>query len=79
MEQTHAHEVLQMMMASNKTYTHASLEADIISRFGPDARFYTCSAEMMTAAELVSFLEAKGKFIPQAGGFQTSPDVMCKH
>lgn len=68
-----------MMMASNKAYTRESLEADIISRFGQDARFHTCSAEMMTAAELVSFLEARGKFVSQPGGFQTSPDLMCKH
>lgn len=79
MKQIHGHEVLNMMMTSGKTYTRESLVADIISRFGADARFHTCSAEDLTADELVGFLEDRGKFVPQPGGFQTSPDLMCKH
>ena len=78
MKQIHGHEVMNMMLASGATYTKASLTAEIISKFGPDARFHTCSAEDLTAEGLVAFLEARGKFVPQASGFQTSPDLMCK-
>jgi probable metal-binding protein len=75
----HGHEVMEMMLASGKTYTKETLVADVISRFGAAARFYTCSAENMTAEQLVEFLDAKGKFLRQEGGFQTAADKMCQH
>ncbi len=79
MNQIHAHEVLHMMMASGKTYTKTSLADEIVRNFGADARFFACSAQDMTAAQLVEFLQAKGKLLPVSGGFGTSEDVMCKH
>jgi probable metal-binding protein len=79
MKTIHGHDVMEMMLASGKTYTKKLLIADILGRFGSDARFYTCSAENMTAEELVAFLEARGKLLPREGGFQTSTDVMCQH
>ncbi len=78
MNQIHGHHVLQMMLSSGKTYTRASLLEDICLTFGTTARFCTCSAENMTADQLVTFLEAKGKFVPQGEGFGTSADLMCK-
>lgn len=79
MEQIHGHEVIHMMLNSGKTYTRASLAADIIANFGPDARFYTCSAQNLTAEGIIDFLQAKGKFVPSEEGFQTSADLVCKH
>jgi probable metal-binding protein len=32
----------------------------------------------MTAEELITFLEARGKFIQESEGFRTEPDRMCK-
>ncbi len=78
MNAIHGHEVLKMMLNSGKTYTRESLKMDILQKFGPKARFFTCSADDMTAAELIDFLEARGKFVPQGDGIQTSPDLMCK-
>lgn len=63
MDSIHGHEVLNMMIESGEQYTHASLEAAIKARFGEQARFHTCSAEGMTAGELVAFLAAKGKIL----------------
>ena len=79
MKKIHGHEVMKMMLASGKAYTKDTLVKDIVSTFGNDTRFYTCSAENMTAEELVSFLDSKGKFLRQKGGFQTSADKMCNH
>ena len=79
MEQIHGHEVLQMMLESGKAYTRSSLLAAIIARFGANSRFCTCSAENLSPEGLVDFLQAKGKFVPCEAGFQTSPDLMCKH
>lgn len=79
MEQIHGHEVIQMMLESGKSYTRATLAADIVAKFGPTARFYACSADNLTPEGLIDFLEAKGKFVPSKDGFQTSADLMCKH
>ena len=75
--QIHGHEVLQMMLAAGDAFTRSSLVEAIEKRFGPQARFHTCSAENMSAVELVSFLESKGKFIPREGGFQTAANLIC--
>ncbi len=79
MNQIHGHEVINMILTSGKTYTKESLVEEIARNFGADTRFYTCSAENLTAAQLVDFLDAKGKFVPQNGGFNSSPDLMCQH
>ena len=79
MESIHGHEVLNMMIASGESYSTESLVAAIESRFGESARFHTCSAENMTAAELVAFLEKKGKFVPVDTGFTTAESKICRH
>jgi probable metal-binding protein len=77
--QVHGHEVIAMMTASSQPYTRESLTAAILERFGPDARFHTCSAEGMTGPELITLLEAKGKFMPAPGGFAINPERVCRH
>ena len=79
MQSIHGHEVLQMMIASGETYTVATLEAAIVARFGKEARFHTCSAENLSAAELVAFLQKKGKFIADEDGFNTHESKICRH
>lgn len=77
--QIHGHEVMRMMIESGAAYTRASLRDAIIGRFGEGARFYTCSADGMTADEIIAFLEARGKFVGLGTGFSTSPDKICDH
>ncbi len=79
MPSIHGHEVLQMMLASGEQYTVATLEAAIIALFGEEARFHTCSAENLSAAELVAFLQKKGKFIAANKGFNTHESKICRH
>jgi probable metal-binding protein len=78
MQQVHGHEVLKMMIGSGKTYTKQSLILEITQRFGKDTRFHTCSAENLTAEQLIVFLDSNGKLVHQQSGFQTSPDLMCQ-
>ena len=79
MEQIHGHEVMQMMVDSGKSYTRSSLLTDIVAKFGPSSRFFTCSAADLTPEGIIDFLEAKGKFLACEEGFQGSADLMCKH
>ena len=78
-ESIHGHEVLEMILASKTPFTSESLVKAIDERFGKNARFHTCSAENMTARELVVFLEERGKFVPQGAGFTTVREKMCSH
>lgn len=78
---THGHEVLHMMEGNSYATKQALVDA-IVSNFGPDERFYTCSAQGMTAAELVDFLAAKGKFMPSssdAANFTVDASKICNH
>lgn len=77
---THGHEVLHMM-EGNSYSTKQQLVDAIIARFGEDERFYTCSAEGMTAAQLVDFLAERGKFMPAAGADDFTVDItkVCNH
>ena len=75
----HGHEVIEMMLSAEQPYTSDSLVAAIHERFGPEARFHTCSAENMAAAELVGFLQSKGKFAPTGDGFVMDPARVCQH
>ena len=77
-ELIHGHEVLNMILASKKKFTKKSLEEAIHRKFGRDARFYTCSAENMTAKELIEFLDARDKFVFSKDGFTANPDKICK-
>jgi len=77
--QIHGHDVLDMMIASGATYTRASLVAAMQARFGPDARYHTCSADDMEAAQLVDFLAARGKFRGTEEGFTVAAERVCQH
>ena len=79
MSSIHGHEVLQMMIASGESYSVASLEAAIKRQFGEDARFHTCSAQDLDAAQLVTFLQQKSNFIAVEEGFNTSESKICRH
>ncbi len=75
----HGHDVMQMMLSSGSVFTRESLRSAIHKKFGIDTRFYTCSAENMTADELIDFLNIRGKFLPEDGGFVTNETMICDH
>ncbi len=75
----HGHEVLEMMTASGKTYSNESLLADVETKFGKTARYHTCSAEDMTAAELIEFLWGHGKFAGTPEAFVFDTGKRCDH
>ena len=75
----HGHEVIAMILESKQAYTRESLATAITARFGPETRFFTCSAAGLTAPELVTFLEERGKFMPIDDGFTVDPARVCAH
>ena len=79
MNRVHGHEVMHMMANSGQAYSRDSLRSAIHQNFGEETRFFTCSAENMTADELIYFLENRGKFQPVDGGFTTHQEHICNH
>lgn len=79
MDQIHAHEVMEMMATSGKIYTRETLVGELIGKFGREARFCTCSTANLDAGQMVEFLDARGKLVHRAGGFQILNDAACQH
>ncbi|MCB9799745.1 MAG: YecH family protein [Candidatus Omnitrophica bacterium] len=78
-ESIHGHEVIEMMMQAEKPYTKQSLEAALIEKYGSRARFHTCSASNLSAADLIEFLAARGKFMAASDqSFNINPDRVCR-
>jgi probable metal-binding protein len=75
----HGHDVLNFMLEMGGGFSKESLKEAIIARFGADTRFHTCSAQAMTAEELISFLSAKEKFVETENGFNTQAEKICSH
>jgi probable metal-binding protein len=70
---------MHMMLNSGVSYSRDSLHEAILERFGPDARFFTCSASQMTADALIDFLADRGKLVAGPAGFTTDPNKVCHH
>ncbi len=77
MSSIHGHDVMRKMIETDVPFTEASLKAAIDSWFGPNARFHTCSAENMTADELIAFLAERRKFFADGTGFRVDEDEIC--
>ena len=77
--QIHGHEVIALMRECDRTYTRESLREAIIARFGPDARFHTCSAAELTAEGIIDFFAAKGKFMGTPEAFAFNHERVCRH
>jgi probable metal-binding protein len=73
----HAHEVLKMIAESETGYTRASLIEAIREKFGPDARFATCGGGGLTAEDLVTFIDERGKLAGPADALQLAPGEEC--
>jgi probable metal-binding protein len=75
----HGHEVLRLVHLAPAPFTRAELEAEIARRFGPDARFCTCSAADMTRDQLLTFLLSRGKIVEHNGRLATDLSRICNH
>ena len=78
-QRIHGHEVMAMMLEAGRGLTRDELVSAIVARFGPDACFHTCSADDLTAAEIVEFLDGRGKLTEVDGKLSTAPDRICSH
>ena len=74
----HGHEVMRMVGAAGAALTRGELEAEMVRRFGAEARFCTCSASDMTREELLGFLLARGKLVEREGRLGIERSRICE-
>lgn len=79
MKSIHGHDVMHLIADAGRAFTKDELIAEVGRKFGEDARFHTCSAENMTAAELIDFLSARGKFSGTEQAMSIDPASICQH
>jgi probable metal-binding protein len=79
MTDVHAHEVMHMMLEQDGVFSRKSLTEAIITRFGADTTFCSCSAAGMDVHAVIDFLESRGKFVAIDDGFNTAQDKICSH
>jgi len=75
----HGHQVMELMLTLGKAISKEELKLLMLEQFGENTCYHTCSASDMTAAELIEFLEKKGKFTESEQGIETAANRICKH
>lgn len=77
-ESVHGRHVLQMVIASERSWPRAELQQALVEKFG-EISFHTCSVQGMSADELIALFLAKGKMIEATEGITVDPSKMCNH
>jgi probable metal-binding protein len=76
----HGHDVLYLLLEAEGPLSPEAMLERVTARFGPDARYHTCSAEGMDARTLLAFLMERGKIVPApGGGYVVAGHRICKH
>ena len=75
----HAHEVLHLIVGAETSWTVESLRSEVETRFGPDARFESCSARDMDFDQLLQFLLQRRKIAVIDGAVTADPAKICSH
>jgi probable metal-binding protein len=75
----HGHDVLHFLLETEGALSVEEMHAQVIEKFGANARFHTCSAEGMDAKVLLTFLLQRGKIVPQDDGFVVAGHRICNH
>ncbi len=80
MNQTfHAHDVLDILKASEASLSTAELQARAVARFGAGATFTNCRGDRFSFDELIAFLVARGKVTEAGGHLSLVPAELCDH
>jgi probable metal-binding protein len=79
MTSIHGHEVIAMMQGKHYQNDEELLE-QISQKFGEDAKFHTCSQSELSAYQLISFLQRRGKIVTTESNTLTiNPQRICSH
>ncbi|MCH1931643.1 YecH family protein [Shewanella sp. A25] len=77
-DSVHGHDVMALMVAQATPVLKVELLSKMSQTFGENARYHTCSAENLTAEELIIFLMGKGKLTETTEGISLA-GMRCNH
>lgn len=75
----HGHEVMRMIVEGAGSLTETDLAEKVEAKFGPDARFHTCSIQDAPLPALLELLKKKGKTVLKDGKLHTEAGQICNH
>lgn len=76
----HGHEILDLIRTTTPAPTAGEVADIVEARYGPEARFHTCSAQEMTLKELLQFLFARTKIVLRDDGrLHVQIENVCSH
>ncbi|WP_434339984.1 YecH family metal-binding protein [Motilimonas cestriensis] len=75
----HVHDILNLMEASQATYSNESLTAALNQVFGEQAQYRSCKVQGMNVVEAIEFLKNKGKFEGTETAFKKAAGHSCSH
>ena len=75
----HGHDVIHFIIEQGDGLSRAALAAAVIAHFGVQARFHTCSAQDLSAEQLIDLLTSKGKLVESANGLRVRSERICRH
>lgn len=78
-DSVHGHDVMALMVAQGSSILKHELIALMAQKFGDSARYHTCSAENLTAIELLSLLTSKQKLQETEQGMTLVVGRKCHH
>jgi len=79
MNQIHAHNVLNMLLAAETPYSVESLKQAVYAEYGEDVLFHTCSLQDLTFDALLKFLLDRRKVIQEGDAITANRERMCSH
>ena len=77
--QIHGHEIIELVVKYPEGIAAATLADIAAHKFGPGARFFTCSAENMSLPELLTFLGERDKSPLRDGLVFPGGSPACSH
>ncbi|MGL5360617.1 MAG: YecH family metal-binding protein [Shewanella sp.] len=78
-QSVHGHEVMALMAAQASPMLQQELIALMAHKFGESRRYHTCSADNLTAVELIEFLLNKAKLEVTPAGLTLVAGRKCQH
>lgn len=74
----HAHEVLRLLQELGEPCPEGRVREEVVRRFGPDARFHTCSIDDLAFDDLLELLVALRKLERSSAGLSIARERVCR-
>lgn len=66
-QSVHAHDLLDLIASRKEGWQPGELLLEVEKRFGANVRFHTCSMDGLSIADLLEFVQSRGKVILRDG------------